>query len=174
MTFLAINLLSLSISILLFIFVIVCLLIGLVVLMQRPKQEGLGAAFGGGVTDQLLGARTTDFLQKATWVLGSLFFLICFTLAILIGKQNKQQSLLKPDKDKAEKTAEVQPAPPVEPPAPPASLVNELPVTPTPAPETTPGTQPPAPPASGETTAPPAPPVSPEAPAPENQGNKTE
>lgn len=156
MTFLALNWLSLTISTLLFIFVIVCLLIGLVVLMQRPKQDGLGAAFGGGVTDQLLGARTTDFLQKATWVLGSLFFLLCFTLAILMGKQNKQESLINPDKKDAAKTAEVQPAAPVEPPAPPASLVNELPVTPTPAPETTPGTEAPAPPAT------------PEAPAPEN------
>jgi preprotein translocase subunit SecG len=168
MTFLAINWLSLSITTLLFIFVIVCLLIGLVVLMQRPKQEGLGAAFGGGVTDQLLGARTTDFLQRATWYLGSLFFLICFTLAILIGKQNKQQSLLNPKKAETEKTAEVQPAPPVEPPAQPASLANELPVTPTP------GTEAPVSPVVPEAPAPPAPPVTPEAPAPENQGNKTE
>lgn len=165
MTFLAINWLSLSITTLLFIFVIVCLLIGLVVLMQRPKQEGLGAAFGGGVTDQLLGARTTDFLQKTTWVLGSLFFLICFTLAILIGKQNKQDSLLNPKKAETEKTAEVQPAPPVEPPAQPASLVNELPVTPTPGTTPAPATETPAPPVAPVT---PEVPVAPQNPAPEN------
>ena len=35
---------------------IVCLLMIFAVLMQRPKQEGLGAAFGGGITDQVWGA----------------------------------------------------------------------------------------------------------------------
>jgi preprotein translocase subunit SecG len=147
MTFLAINWLSLSITTLLFIFVIVCILTAVVVLMQRPKQEGLGAAFGGGVTDQVFGARTTDVLQKATWYLGSLFFLLCFTLAILIGKQNKQKPLLDPEKPVAKKV-ENKPAPVVEPPAPPSSLVNEL-IPPAPAP-----TEAPAPPVTE-----PAPPV---------------
>ena len=44
---------------------IVCLLMIFAVLMQRPKQEGLGAAFGGGITDQVWGAQTTNVLQKA-------------------------------------------------------------------------------------------------------------
>ena len=136
MTFLAINWLNLSVTILLFIFVIVCILTAVVVLMQRPKQEGLGAAFGGGVTDQVFGARTTDVLQKATWYLGSLFFLLCFTLAILIGKQNKQKPLVDPEKPVAE-AVDIKPdpvtAPPAPaPPAPPSSLVNELPPAPAP------------------------------------------
>ena len=33
----------------------------LVILMQRPKSEGLGAAFGGAVTENLFGAQTTLF-----------------------------------------------------------------------------------------------------------------
>ena len=45
---------------------IVCLLMIFAVLMQRPKQEGLGAAFGGGITDQVWGAQTTNVLQKFT------------------------------------------------------------------------------------------------------------
>ena len=48
MTFAVIDWLSISINLLLVIFVIVCLLMTLIILMQRPKQEGLGAAFGGG------------------------------------------------------------------------------------------------------------------------------
>ena len=47
--------LPIVIKILLVIHVIVSLLIILLVLMQRPKNEGLGAAFGGGTTDQLFG-----------------------------------------------------------------------------------------------------------------------
>jgi preprotein translocase subunit SecG len=85
--------LNISITLLVIVHVVVSLFMILVVMMQRPKQEGLGAAFGGGMTDQLLGAGTTSFLQKATVVLGVLFFLISLILAILIGRSNKQQGL---------------------------------------------------------------------------------
>ncbi len=57
--------LSISINLLLILFVVVCLLMSLLILMQRPKQEGLGAAFGSGMTDQMFGARTTNVLQRA-------------------------------------------------------------------------------------------------------------
>lgn len=170
MTFVAINWLSLSITSLLFIFVIVCILLGVVVLIQRPKQDGLGAAFGGGMSDQLFGARATDVFQKATWILGSIFFLLSFTLAILISKQSKQKSLLDDKKPVAAAVEEI-PAPAVELPTPPPSLINELPVAP--APEVTPAPETPAP----TTEVAPAPPVvAPEAPpAPqENSGNKPE
>jgi preprotein translocase subunit SecG len=89
MTFAVINWLNISINLLLVIFVIVCLLMTLIILMQRPKQEGLGATFGGGVTDQVFGARTTNVLQRGTVYLGSLFFILSLALAILIGQQNK-------------------------------------------------------------------------------------
>ncbi len=96
MNFAAIDWLSISINLLLVVFVIVCLLMTLLILMQRPKQEGLGAAFGAGVTDQVFGARTTNVLQRGTVYLGSLFFILALTLAVLIGHQNKKQSLLAP------------------------------------------------------------------------------
>ena len=48
--------LNLFINVLLVIHVILCLLIAVAVLMQRPKNEGLGAAFGGGMTESLFGA----------------------------------------------------------------------------------------------------------------------
>ena len=94
MTFAAIPWLSISINLLLVVFVIVCLLMTLLILMQRPKQEGLGAAFGGGVTDQVFGARTTNVLQKGTVYCGTLFFVLALLLAILIGHRNKQSDLL--------------------------------------------------------------------------------
>jgi len=106
MIFADINWLNISVNLLLVVFVIVCLLMALLILMQRPKQEGLGAAFGGGVTDQVFGARTTNVLQRGTVYLGSLFFILSLTLAILIGKQTKQKSLLEPVKAVAEKKAE--------------------------------------------------------------------
>jgi preprotein translocase subunit SecG len=68
--------------------VVVSLLLILVILMQRPKQEGLGAAFGAGMTDAAFGAKTTDVLQKGTVYLGTLFFIFSLVLAILMGKRN--------------------------------------------------------------------------------------
>jgi preprotein translocase subunit SecG len=57
---------SIVINILMVLLVALCLLMLLIILMQRPKQEGLGAAFGGGMMDGMLGSGTTNFLQKAT------------------------------------------------------------------------------------------------------------
>lgn len=55
----------------------------LIVLIQRPKQEGLGAAFGGGALDSALGAHTTDVLQKFTTYLGIAFFVSAIGLAMV-------------------------------------------------------------------------------------------
>jgi protein translocase SecG subunit len=49
-------------------FVLVAGLMVLIILMQRPKSEGLGAAFGAGVTENIFGAQTTNVLVKfTTW-----------------------------------------------------------------------------------------------------------
>ena len=78
---------SIFITFLLAIHVVVSLLIILLVLMQRPKSEGLGAAFGGGMTDNLFGAQTTNVLQKATRVLGAMFFALTLVLSMLYSRQ---------------------------------------------------------------------------------------
>ena len=65
------------------IIIVVSLLMVLVVLIQRPKQEGLGAAFGGGTLDSALGAHTTDILQKFTTWMGILFFTSAIGLAMV-------------------------------------------------------------------------------------------
>jgi len=69
------------------IIVAVSILIVLIVLIQRPKQEGLGAAFGGGTLDSALGAHTTDVLQKATTLLGIIFFVSAISLAMVKTRQ---------------------------------------------------------------------------------------
>jgi preprotein translocase subunit SecG len=74
---------SILINILLVIHVLVSLLIILLVLMQRPKNEGLGAAFGGGMTDNLFGAQTTNVLQSGTRWLGGIFFCLTLLLSFL-------------------------------------------------------------------------------------------
>src|SRR5262245_624127 len=91
---LAVNWLNISINVLLVVFVIISLLMVLVILMQRPKQEGLGAAFGANVTDQVFGARTTNVLQRGTVWFASLFFILTLVLSILIGQKNKGKSFV--------------------------------------------------------------------------------
>ncbi len=64
-------------------FVLVAALMILVILMQRPKSEGLGAAFGAGVTENIFGAQTTNVLVKFTTWLAGIFFALTFALSVL-------------------------------------------------------------------------------------------
>ena len=76
------------ISILLTVIIItVSILLVLIVLAQRPKQEGLGAAFGGSTLDSALGAHTTDILQKITTWLGIIFFVSAIGLAMVKARE---------------------------------------------------------------------------------------
>jgi preprotein translocase subunit SecG len=83
------------------VFVICSVLLTLVVLMQRPRSEGLGAAFGGGMTDSLFGAQTTDVLTKITIWLAGIFFACTLALALLHAKQNSAVDLAAKFKAKA-------------------------------------------------------------------------
>jgi preprotein translocase subunit SecG len=86
--------LSLLITFLLAIHVLVSLLIIFIVLMQRPKSEGLGAAFGGGMTENLFGAQTSNVLANFTRWLGGIFFILTLILSILYAKQSTQRSAI--------------------------------------------------------------------------------
>ena len=83
---------SILINVLIAFHVLVCLLMVVVVLMQRPKNEGLGAAFGGGMTENIFGAQTTHVLQKFTVWLGIVFFALTLLLAILFAKRGTGES----------------------------------------------------------------------------------
>jgi len=74
---------SLFITLLTVFMVMVSLLLALITLMQRPKQEGLGAAFGGGMMNDTFGAQTTDVLQKGTIWLTIAFFGTAILLTVL-------------------------------------------------------------------------------------------
>jgi len=84
--------LPIFINILLVVNVLICFLLILLTLMQRPKNEGLGAAFGGGMTENLFGADTTNVLAKATRVLGGSFFAITLLLSVLYSYQANSPS----------------------------------------------------------------------------------
>lgn len=63
--------------------VIVCLLLALVVMLQKPKDGGLGGAIGGGMLEASLGADAGTVLVKATATLGAIFLLNTLLLARL-------------------------------------------------------------------------------------------
>ena len=64
---------------LVFLILIDAFLLGVVILLQSGKGGGLAGIASGGQATQILGARQApDFLQKATWVLGSALIVLCF------------------------------------------------------------------------------------------------
>jgi len=102
---------SILISILLGVYVLVALLMMLAILMQRPKSEGLGAAFGGGVTENIFGAQTTNVLVKFTAWLAGIFFAVTFALSILYAHKSSGDSALRRELLKQQTGAQVSPAP---------------------------------------------------------------
>jgi preprotein translocase subunit SecG len=83
--------------ILLVIHIGVCALLVGAVLMQLPRSEGLGAAFGGGVAENVFGAQTTHVLAKATVWLGVAFFVITLLLAVAYAHNQPSTSQLEKD-----------------------------------------------------------------------------
>jgi preprotein translocase subunit SecG len=102
---------SILITILLGLWMLVALLMVLVILMQRPKSEGLGAAFGGAVTENLFGAQTTNVLVKFTAWLAGIFFVITFVLSVLYAHRSMGGSSLSRELKKTAPAAQVSPAP---------------------------------------------------------------
>jgi preprotein translocase subunit SecG len=102
---------SILISVLLTIWCLIALLMILVILMQRPKSEGLGAAFGGGMTENLFGAQTTNVLVKFTAWLAGFFFVLTFALSILYAKKTSGDSALRRELMKQQTGAATSPVP---------------------------------------------------------------
>ena len=73
---------------------VVAVLMAIVVLLQSGKGGGLAGIASGGQTTQILGARQApDFLEKATWTLGSVFLFLCVLTTFFIPGE-RQGSIL--------------------------------------------------------------------------------
>ena len=66
-----------------FVEVVICILMGTVIMLQKPKDGGLGVSFGGGMGEALFGAQMGNVLTKTTIVLGILFLLNTLVLSRL-------------------------------------------------------------------------------------------
>ena len=106
--------------------VLVCLLLALVVMLQKPKEGGLGGAIGGGMLEASLGADVGNVLIKTTATLGAIFLLNTLILARLTSTVNARSVM----NNEPEPTATEAPALPTEAPA----LPTEAPALPAEAP----------------------------------------
>lgn len=68
--------------VLLVVFVIVSILLVLLVIVQDEGSESLGGIFAGG-SSSAFGSRSSNVVIKVTYVLGGLFFVLAFSLAIV-------------------------------------------------------------------------------------------
>ena len=134
--------------------VLVCILLAMVVMLQKPKEGGLGGAFGGGMLEASLGADAGNVLIRTTAILGAIFLLNTLVLARLTSTVHSRSLMAR----EAEPAAETAPALPA---APELPAIPDVPA----APAAAPAAPAPAAPAAPAPAAPAAPaPVAPAAP----------
>lgn len=65
---------------------LVCILLMGAILIQNPKGGGVDSTFGGTQANQMFGAaKSTDFIEKATWYLAIALFALCIATTLLVG-----------------------------------------------------------------------------------------
>ena len=107
--------------------VVACLLLGLVVMLQKPKEGGLGG-LAGGMGEAVFGADAGNVLIKVTIWLGAIFLANTLVLARLTSKANSKSLMAG---EKAPVPVQQMPALP---PAAPATAPAAAPAKPAPAP----------------------------------------
>ena len=100
---------------LIFLHAIVCMLLAIIILMQSGRGGGLTEAFAS--ADSLFGAQTSSVLIKGTTILGTLFLVMCLSLAFFSSKRN-ESIMMKKAKEETAQTQTIQIPLPEEPAAP--------------------------------------------------------
>ena len=91
--------------------VVVCLLLGGIILLQKPKDGGLNAMLGGGMGEALFGAQVGNVLVKGTIILGTIFLLNTLVLSKLTSHVGSASVM-----ERAPAPSQTQPAFPSQPP----------------------------------------------------------
>ena len=154
---------SILIGFLYFVEVVVCLLLALVVMLQKPKEGGLGGAIGGGMLEASLGADAGNVLIRTTAVLGAIFLLNTLVLARLTSTLHSHSIVAQSEESVVNETPAATPQPAAAPElSPDAGAAPDL----APAPVVVPTPASSAPVAAPAPVAPAAAPAAPAAPAP--------
>ena len=149
--------------------VAVCLLLVLVVMLQKPKEGGLGGVIGGGMAEAAFGADAGNILIKVTIWLGAIFLINTLVLARLTSTIHTK-TLMNDVAAPAPIQQQLPDLPAANIPAPAAPAPAAKPAAPVPAPAPAPAAKPAAPaapkaPAAPAPAAKPAAPAAPKAPA---------
>ena len=110
---------------------LVCILVVLVILMQRPSANaGMGAALGGGAAETVFGGESANVLSKMTTTLTVILFVLSFGLYLgFVAREKPSVKAL----DAAATAAPAAPAPAAAAPAPVAAPAAKPQSTPAPA-----------------------------------------
>ena len=131
---------------------LVCILVVLVILMQRPSANaGMGSALGGGAAETVFGGESANVLSKMTTTLTVILFILSFGLYLGFVAREKPVA----------KALDAKSTAPVAAPAAPAAAVPTVPAATTPAVPAAATAKPQSTPAPAATT-----PAKPAAPAP--------
>ena len=102
---------SILIGILYAVEVCVCLLLAGIVMLQKPKEGGLGGVIGGGMAEAAFGADAGSVLIKGTIILGTIFLLNTLVLARLTSTVHKKSVMQGVEVPAPTQQAPVMPAP---------------------------------------------------------------
>ena len=98
-------------TVLIVLIAIIGVLMATVVLLQSGKGGGLAGIAGGGTT-QLLGARQApDILEKATWVLATIFITLCILTNFFVDTAEQRESIIQTQGQQLPVQAPTTPAP---------------------------------------------------------------
>lgn len=124
---------------------LVCILVVLVILMQRPSANaGMGSALGGGAAETVFGGESASVLSKMTTTLTVILFILSFGLYLGFVAREKPVTKALDAKATAPVTAPATPAAPAAPATTPAAPAAAQPQS-TPAPAATTPAKPAAP-----------------------------
>lgn len=108
--------------------VVVCLLLAGIVMLQKPKEGGLGGMIGSGVAEAAFGADAGNVLIKGTIILGAIFLLNTLALARFTSTVHSKSVMSSVEAPAPVQQAPVMPAP--EMPAAPAAPAPAAPAAP--------------------------------------------
>ena len=104
--------------------ILICVILGLVILVQNPKGGGLAANIGG-ISNQFMGVKqTTDVLEKGTWIFAALIGILCIFSPVFIPTGNAARN---PLLDKVNTRPVTAPNPSVTPPVAPSDAPAQKP-----------------------------------------------
>ncbi len=89
--------------------IIIIALIGVImtglILLQAGKGGGLAGIASGGATTQILGARQApDVLERGTWILATIFIVLCILTNFAIDDGSSQRSVLQQSEQSTQQT----------------------------------------------------------------------